>query len=99
MFFSDEKLIEILNDAFYDYAEDTPEEWLEFSLSREDNTQLEFDRLMKERSVKAEQVVQLKSNYGFDSSLSVLQVLEHFITALGGEKWSAEKASALRSEG
>jgi len=96
MSFTDEKLIEILNDAFYDYTEDTTDEWLQFSLSRPNNTELEFNRLMKERSVSDEQVSQLKLTHGFNSSLSVAEVLEYFINALGGEKWTAEYAATLR---
>tara|TARA_R110000824_G_scaffold97346_4_gene232698 strand:+ start:8618 stop:8917 length:300 start_codon:yes stop_codon:yes gene_type:complete len=98
MSFNNEKLIEILNDAFYDYTEDTTEEWLTFSLPRENNSELEFNRLMRERSVSDEQIEQLKIAHGIDSDLSVAQVLEHFISALGGEKWTAEEAAVLRSE-
>jgi len=96
MSFTSEKLIEILNDAFYDYTEDTTDEWLQFSLSRPNNTELEFDRLMKERSVSDEQLAQLKATYELNSGLSVEQALEYFIDALGGEKWTAEYAASLR---
>ena len=96
MSFTDEKLIEILNDAFYDYTEYTTDEWLQFSLSRSNNTELEFNRLMKERSVSDEQIAQLKSTHQPDLDLSVAEVLEYFIEALGGEKWTAEYAATLR---
>jgi hypothetical protein len=91
---TDEQLIEVLNDAYYDYTEGTTEEWLEYSLARENNTELEFDRLMRERSVSDERVAQLKSNYGLDTNLSVAAAIEHFINALGGERWSAEEAAS-----
>ena len=95
---TNEELIEILNDAFYDYTEDTTEEWVEFSLSRENNTEIEFDRLMRDRSVSAERVAQLKSTYGLDNSLSVAAALEHFIAALGGERWTTEEAASIRTK-
>tara|TARA_R100000008_G_scaffold74737_1_gene53663 strand:- start:1073 stop:1378 length:306 start_codon:yes stop_codon:yes gene_type:complete len=95
---TDEQLIEVLNDAYYDYTEDTTGEWLEHSLTRENNTEIEFDRLMRDRSVSDERVAQLKSNYGLDTSLSVPAALEHFINALGGERWSAEEAAVIRGK-
>jgi len=98
MSFTNEKLVEILNDAFYDYAEDTTDEWLQFSLSRPNNTELEFNRLMKERSVSDEQIAQLKSVHQPDLNLSVAEVLEYFIGVLDGEKWTAEYAASLRAD-
>ena len=44
MSFTDEKLIEILNDAFYDYTEDTTDEWLQFSLSRPPNALIKYSK-------------------------------------------------------
>jgi hypothetical protein len=99
MIFSNQKLVDILNDALYDYIEHTTEEWLQFSLSRENNTELEFYRLMEDRSVTKQQIENLITTHEPDTNLSVTQVLEFFITALGGQKWTAEEAAALRSDG
>ena len=99
MIFSNQKLVEILNDALYDYIEYTTDEWLQFSLSRENNTELEFYRLMEDRSVTIQQIENLITTHGPDTNLSVTQVLEFFITALGGQKWTAEEAAVLRSDG
>ena len=98
MTLTNEQLIEILNDALYDYVEDTSEEWLQSSLARSNNNELEFVRLMADRSVSSQQIEQLKAAHGIDSSHTIPQMLEHFIVSLGGQKWSAEHAAALRDE-
>jgi len=79
---TNQELIEILNDALYDFITYSQEEWLEMCKTRENNNELEFYRLLRERSVSDEQIEQLKDEYDIDPDISVEQMLEHFIEAL-----------------
>jgi len=90
---TNQELVEILNDALYDFVTSAQEEWLEMCKTRENNNELEFYRLLHGRSVSDKQIEQLKVEYGIDPNVTVVQMLEYFIEILGGKRWNQEEIS------
>jgi hypothetical protein len=81
---TNQKLIEIFKDALHDFITYSQESWLEMCETRENNNELEFERLLRERSVPLEQIMQLKEEHPIDPDTTVVQMLEHFIEVLEG---------------
>lgn len=85
---TNQKLIEIFKDALDDFVAYSQESWLEMCKTRENNNELEFERLLHERSVSRTQIMQLKAEYPIDPDITVVQMIEHLIEALEGAEAS-----------